>query len=209
MKYILLTVLSIFLMSCGNSDFLGFGGSGETSCKYIDIDSSDGNIDIKETAMLNVPQINQYPNYCGPASLAMVLEYNGYSYSQKELGQMMDISPINGVTPDEIVKVAKSIGLSKSSVVSCDLGILLYSVDNDVPVIVRTYDDTLNAAHYMVVVGYDLDSKSIYVNDPAATSSDRSINGAKKLSFSSFEYLWNVNTLAANNNSYNLMILIK
>ena len=193
-------------MSCGSSDFLGLGGTGETSCKYIDIDDSDGYVDIKESAMLNVTQVNQYPNYCGPASLSMVLEYNGFSYTQKELGQMMDISPVNGVTPDQIVKVAKNLGFNKSSVVSCDLGILLYSVDNDVPVIVRTYDETLNSAHYMVVVGYDLTSKSIYINDPA-DSSDRTT--PKKLSFSSFEYLWNINTLAANNNSSNLMILIK
>lgn len=179
MKHIILTILSISFISCGNSEFLGFGGAGENSCKYIDIDNSDGTIDVKESAILNVPQINQYPNYCGPASLAMVLEYNGFSYSQKELAQMMEISVLYGVKPEEIVKVAKSIGFSKSSVVSCDLGVLLYSIDNDVPVIVRTYDATLNAAHYMVVVGYDLPSKSIFVNDPAGTSTDRSINGAK------------------------------
>lgn len=211
MKKLIYLIILLISASCSKSEYIGTGGSGDAMCKFIDIDNRDGQIDVSEKVSLDVKFVNQYENYCGPASLEMVLDYYGLNYTQKELAKMIDMNVNEGVSPSDIIDLVKELGFNKSSIASCDLGVLLYSVDKGYPVIVRTYDSNLEKAHYMVVVGYDINKELLIVNDPASFTDTKidSYIGSREISFEDFEYLWNINLLGDQNNSYNLMILIK
>jgi len=199
MKKLNFLFLLVFLNSCGS--YVGFGGTGESSCIFID------RKDLKNEVILDVQFINQIENYCGPASLAMVLMYYGENYTQIELAELMGIST-QGVSPNQILKTAKELGYSNSSKANCELDVLLYTLSNRTPVIVRTYDSEEVSAHYMVVVGYNIKKELIYINDPAYNSIE-TYNGTRTISFSEFELIWNINSLGSKYNSYNLMLMIK
>lgn len=111
-------------------------------------------------------------NDCGPASLAMVMEFLGKPHSVggvlKKLG-----NPTGFTTISQLAKVAQDQGFNVESKIDATFAELKKYIDKGLPVIVvggygylnSTQDKNFKASHIMVVVGYREDD-SVYVNDP-------------------------------------------
>lgn len=161
-------------------------------CRYVDLQQ------LQQVVMLSVPYIKQEPNYCGPASAAMILNYMGSNVTQDQIGSGLVDS--TGTNPTELKDRVESFGYYLS-VVSCGFNNLLSLLDDGRPVIVRILNNTKDNGHYIVVKGYDMNKMLVYVNDPQ-NQSRGSIN------FSDFRALWDINSLGQEQNSYNLMLII-
>ena len=133
---------------------------------------------------LNVPLKKQSKYYfCGPASLQMVIEYKGKSYSQGELAQRSKTSISEGTYVYRMVETLNSILNNQYVYVNLtdqafSLG-LIYSIDKGYPVICHTLTSSLKhykgkgSGHYVVATGYaygfygNTDGVSdVYYNDP-------------------------------------------
>jgi len=191
LKTILLPVVFVIAFSCGRAPTT-IGVGGEAACKYVDATS------LKAKVSLEVPYAEQYPNYCGPDSLAMIAKYYGYDTDQSKIGD--DIVGDKGVGADDLAQKALDMGLT-ASIESCGINSLMEKLSAGSPVIVRVLNNIGDNGHFMVVTGYDMDKEKIYLNDPANPHNE-------EMTFEDFEDIWNITTLAPDNNSNDMMIVI-
>ena len=193
LKLILSLLLLIFVISCGRvPGTVGNDGVGDAECKFVDTST------LKQSVSLDVPYTKQEPNYCGPDSLAMVLKYYGKNIDQNTIGD--DIMSPKGVGSAQLSQKALDMGFNVVNEY-CGINSLLESLDLGDPVIVRVLNNAGDNGHYMVVVGYDLKSKKIYLNDPANPDN-------ADMSFDDFESIWNITTLGSDNNSSYFMMVV-
>jgi len=126
-----------------------------------------------------VPHIRQGKNKCGPASMAMVLNYWGVTITQEELSEEMNWSIEKGTSPEEMSHFPSTLGFrvdEYSGGLFGEYGTIEKLIDNIAkgrPVIVRQWLDSYYKSkdimsHYRVVVGYDYPNKIIYIKDPAS-----------------------------------------
>jgi tetratricopeptide (TPR) repeat protein len=66
---------------------------------------------VAAAAPLDVPFIPQEPNYCGPAALAMLANYYGYSVSQDEIANAIYLPDIGGTLTTELSDYARRFNL--------------------------------------------------------------------------------------------------
>jgi uncharacterized protein YvpB len=109
----------------------------------------------------------QGPNNCGPASLAMYLEYYGWNGTQEDIAQV--VKPLDAdrnVNPDELAYYVKNYAgwLNAEFRVGGDTDLLKRLLAAGFPVIIEeTFrfdkpfwpNDDLWAAHYLLLTGYD------------------------------------------------------
>lgn len=130
--------------------------------------------------MLAVRGINQRSGFCGPAALAMVMDYFGVRETMKELGKRTGCTEEKGVEGRKLVTVAKQYGfegLIKDRAELADLR--LYVKKKEIPVIVDWF--SVDDGHYSVVV--DVGRKYIYLIDPE-------IGRIRKLPLATFYRVW-------------------
>jgi ABC-type bacteriocin/lantibiotic exporter with double-glycine peptidase domain len=145
----------------------------------------------------NLSYISQGKNECGIASMAMVLSYYGIQKNKSELYDGMHFDKKNGVTPGNMKKYPRAIGL-ESRAYSWWNGTIDRIVENICqgrPVIVRQwYNEAFQikkwSAHYRVVVGYDLEKQEFYVLDPVAVDPA----GYTVIDFTTFMDRWDLMT---------------
>lgn len=113
--------------------------------------------------MLKVKHFKQTADFCGPASLKMVLDYFGIQKSEKELVKLSGATKSGGVEGEGLLKATKKLGfrgfIKDFSEIS---DIKKYVLEKKIPVIVDWFSD--DEGHYSVVVG--IDNKNIYLQDP-------------------------------------------
>jgi tetratricopeptide (TPR) repeat protein len=123
---------------------------------------------IPASASLAAPAyVYQDPNNCGPASLAMYLEYYGWGGTQADIAQV--VKPLDAdrnVNPDELAYYVRNYAgwLSAEFRVGGDIDLLKRLIAAGFPVIIEeTFhfdepfwpNDDLWAAHYLLLTGYD------------------------------------------------------
>ncbi len=107
-------------------------------------------------------------NYCGPACLAMVLNYwdAAHSFSQQLITEDIFDSESQATTNSEMVLYPRLKGFASYSFQG-DLGILKEVVGKGFPVIVLTKPiKEIPKGHYRVVIGYDDGSRQVIFHDP-------------------------------------------
>ena len=107
-------------------------------------------------------------NYCGPACLAMVLNYwdETHSFSQQAITDEIFDSASQATYNSEMVLYPRSKGFASYSGQG-DLRILKEIVGQDIPVIVLTMPiKQIHKGHYRVVVGFDEARGQIIFHDP-------------------------------------------
>ena len=117
----------------------------------------------------NVPFFPQAVNYCGPSTMASILNYWGYNVSLEEVAGKVYTPKLNGAITVDMLNYAKEVGFyaawSKGSINK-----LKEEIDNGHPLII--YIDLgypnfppghpiVFSGHYIVVVGYDDDKEGI------------------------------------------------
>lgn len=142
--------------------------------------------------------VEQETNWCGPASLTMVLNYWGDPVNQSEIGSAVDPEHDGTATWDMI----SFLGSKGYVVYDFDRNSLKYRssaidelktwVSQDYPIVVEQWQwFPESVGHYRVVVGYD--TEKIYLIDPFGSSITFSIE--------TFLQLWDIN------NEYGLIVM--
>lgn len=127
--------------------------------------------------LLDVPSIRQFNEYtCGPASLLAVLSYWGkYDGNEQRLAKLLGTDKENGTGPEDLVRVAQTLGLESWIKYSCGLEELKQALESQAPVIVNfqawsdrehpPWKHNWGDGHYAVLIGMDADY--VYMRDPA------------------------------------------
>ena len=192
--YKLLALLTLTLSySCGSAVLSGQDAAAQASCKYVDIDT------LPEKIELTVPYVRQDVNYCGPASLSMVMSYYGVTVDQHDIGK--GIVDDNGTSAVDLINRAGDYGFN-AGMANCELNSVLSLLSESKPVIIRILNDLGDDGHFVVITGYDKTLGLIYLNDPDKPN-------RKSETFDHIKSLWNITTLAPEDNSENLLLLVR
>jgi hypothetical protein len=121
--------------------------------------------------------IKQAPNNCGPASLAMYLEFYGWKGTQDDIAQVVKPDDADrNVNPDELIYYVRNFAgwLNAEFRVGGDLNLLKKLLAAGIPVVVEESfkfdepfwpNDDLWAAHYLLLTGYDDTAQSFTAQD--------------------------------------------
>lgn len=122
-----------------------------------------------------VPFIAQEDHYCGPASLAMVVQYQGKNLSQPEAASMVYTPGREGTFQHDMVAALRRSGFLPLPL--NNLEDILISVHSGYPPLVfqNLGLSWIPFWHYAVVIGYDFSKKGLYLH-----------SGQKKSTFTPF-----------------------
>lgn len=132
--------------------------------------------------ILEVPFVKQKVDYCGPASLAMVLQYHGHNTSQDDIGDKLCAAWF-AATTGQLEEYANEQGF-QTELSESNLDELISCIEADQPVIVaqhRTVSD--ETVHFRVVVGYDSEKMRIFFHDPE-------VDAYLDVSYDLFSWVW-------------------
>ncbi len=130
------------------------------------------------TALLpGVPDTRQSTEYsCGAAALQAVLNYWGRDVGEEDLMEILNTDLDSGTYPEDILRVAREMGLNAEYRENLTLEEIEASVHQGVPVIVDcqawrspasgnvSWSDDWVDGHWMVVIG--MDDENVYFEDP-------------------------------------------
>ena len=130
----------------------------------------------------NVPDVRQSTTYsCGAAALQAVLSYYGIDKRERALMDMLKTTEEAGTSPDNIVRVAKELGLQADPRENLTYEDLIKAYREAVPVICaiqawtdappgkRNWTSDWEDGHYVIVIGAD--EQFVYVEDPSLLGS--------------------------------------
>lgn len=147
------------------------------------VTSADSNRKI-----LKVPFVRQLPDFCGEACIEMAMTHFGAPISQREVHRASGLTGLRGVHADELEETLTFLRIphEKSYVRrktggnlqdhAADRDFLISSINAGHPVLLGVWadpQDKQNAAtwdfdHFVLLVGYDKQSRIFYVHDPLA-----------------------------------------
>jgi predicted double-glycine peptidase len=131
----------------------------------------------------SVPHVRQLQNYCGPASLSMVLNFWGSQTNQKTIGQTVFDRKQQATNGGDLLVYARNLGYSAYSYNS-NMNDLKWKLASGIPIIVQQYFATNdNTYHFRVIIGYNDNDSTFTVSDPEETIET-------KISYSKFIRLW-------------------
>ncbi len=123
---------------------------------------------LASSYILVVPYHDQQTSYyCGPAAVQMVMEYsNGMLLSQDQLGEELNTDPIEGVTYTyDMGDPFEARSISRVNSGRTTLTSLKQKINNGyAPILLIWFDETHDAGHYVVAVGYN--ETGVFINDP-------------------------------------------
>jgi len=128
-------------------------------------DPEDLTVDVPARAQVpGVPLIQQADFYCGPASIAMVMQWAGAEVTQAEVAALSFSPGAEGTYLADMLGASRRLGQLAVTLDSFDQ--LLAEVDAGHPVIVfqNLGISVVPVWHYGVVTGYDLDREEVYLN---------------------------------------------
>jgi ABC-type bacteriocin/lantibiotic exporter with double-glycine peptidase domain len=119
---------------------------------------------------LYVPFIRQKTDFCGPASLAMILNFWGVDITQDEIAQEIYSPELKGALSIEMVLYAAQKGF-EAEMYNGSLQDLKYRIKAGFPLIVSHRLDKGNKrVHYLVAWGFNDDKGVIYVHSDVRES---------------------------------------
>lgn len=101
-----------------------------------------------------VPFIAQEENYCGPAALAMVMNYYGVNITQEEIAREIYEPGLEGTLSMQLILYPIQKGF-EAEMYNGNVDDLKEKLRAWFPLIVSVKEDGKDKVHYMVVWGYD------------------------------------------------------
>ncbi|GJM17365.1 MAG: peptidase C39 [Thermodesulfobacteriota bacterium] len=125
------------------------------------ISSDNENIVIVE----NVPFVKQKDKFCGPASMASVLQFYGQDIDQSEIAEVIYIPELNGALISDMENYARDNGYNVEST-NGSIDILKSKLDESQPVILLVDKGKwrVSVPHYYVAYGYNDERKTIILH---------------------------------------------
>ena len=192
---IFITLSLLALSACGHDQ--SYSTAENAYSKFVWPSCNQENYSyLPDNINLYVPYTAQNYNYCGPASLSMVMQHYGSSVSQEEIGDGVITS--KGITTEDLVKRAEDFGFLVH-VSNCSFSGLLSILSQGSPVIARVTNASRTNGHFIVITGYDKQLGLLYMNDP-----DNHYKNHE--TFEDFKRAWDIKSLAEEN-SKNLTLV--
>lgn len=115
--------------------------------------------------ILSVPFNPQEDYYCGPSSLASVMQFYGKGITQDEIAKEVYRRDLGGSIAIDLMLFARKMGF-RAELMEGNMQIVEDSIKNGKPLIVLVDIGWFfySRPHFAVVVGYDLEKNSIIVN---------------------------------------------
>jgi len=139
--------------------------------------SASASMGAMNLALFNMPDTRQSTEYsCGAASLQAVLGYWGRDIGEEDIREMLNTNEESGTYPDDILRVARALGLEADYKENMTLADLEGYVAQGIPVIVdcqawrsvsqynESWADTWYNGHWVVVIG--IDENNVTLEDP-------------------------------------------
>ena len=132
---------------------------------------------------ISLKPIRQTSGFCGPASLACLLDFYGIKMSQRELGNLCRTTSKYGTEPEMLTETLAKLGFSPVAKEHGSWETLKKLIDKSTPVVVNWWSDYREPAdgHYSVV--YKMTDTSIYLMDPE-------LGGPRRIAKSTFLKNW-------------------
>ena len=128
-------------------------------------------------ALFSMPDTRQSTEYsCGAAAMQAVLGYRGRDIGEEDVREMLNTNEVSGTYPDDIIRVAKALGLQAEYKENMSMADLENYVAEGIPVIVdcqawrsvsqynESWANTWNNGHWLVVIG--IDENNVTMEDP-------------------------------------------
>jgi len=128
-------------------------------------------------ALFSMPDTRQSTEYsCGAAAMQAVLGYWGRDIGEEDVREMLNTNEVSGTYPDDIIRVAKALGLKAEYKENMSMADLENYVAEGIPVVVdcqawrsvsqynESWADTWNNGHWLVVIG--IDENNVTLEDP-------------------------------------------
>ncbi len=128
-------------------------------------------------ALFSMPDTRQSTEYsCGAAAMQAVLGYWGRDIGEEDVREMLNTNEVSGTYPDDIIRVAKALGLQAEYKENMSMADLENHVAEGIPVIVdcqawrsvsqynESWADTWHNGHWLVVIG--IDENNVTLEDP-------------------------------------------
>jgi hypothetical protein len=155
----------------------------------------------KTVLIKGVPHLQQKPDFCGEACIAMYLQKLGHKVTQDDVFNLSGVKPAlaRGCVTKDMERVLKRVGFKPGIVwhkidprkskdqLEAQWNILLAGLRDGIPSIVcMHYDDRPNSPeHFRLVLGYDVKTNEVIYHEPAEK------NGAyHRMKHSKFFDLW-------------------
>ena len=140
----------------------------------ISASASMGSLNL---ALFSMPDTRQSTEYsCGAASLQAVLGYWGRDIGEEDIREMLNTNEESGTYPDDIIRVARALGLEADYKENMTLADLEGYVAQGIPVMVdcqawrsvsqynESWANTWHNGHWEVVIG--IDESNVTLEDP-------------------------------------------
>ncbi len=140
----------------------------------INASSSMGTTNL---ALFSMPDTRQSTEYsCGAAAMQAVLGYWGRDIGEEDVREMLNTNEESGTYPDDIIRVARALGLQAEYKENMSMADLENYVAEGIPVIVdcqawrsvsqynESWADTWYNGHWLVVIG--IDENNVTLEDP-------------------------------------------
>jgi ABC-type bacteriocin/lantibiotic exporter with double-glycine peptidase domain len=132
----------------------------------------------QQRVLLQVPLIKQPYMRCLVASVSMVLKYWGYDATPDAIGRQVPVYK-DGTTGRDLAAFVEAIGF-QGFLIQPPFEDLLSHLEKGRPLVVSLPEGG-SSRHAMVLVGFDLSSGAVWVNDPATgTCKSRPLNSFRK-----------------------------
>jgi len=125
------------------------------------ISSDSGNAVIVE----NVPFVKQKDKFCGPASMASIMQFYGQDISQNEIAEVIYIPRLNGALISDMENYARKSGYNVQST-NGSIETLKDNLKKKTPVILLVDKGKwkVSVPHYYVAYGYNDENKTIILH---------------------------------------------
>ncbi len=119
----------------------------------------------KVVVIENVPFVKQKDKFCGPASMASVMQFYGEEISQDEIAEEIYIPELNGALISDMENYAKDSGYTTESL-NGSIEILKSNLDNKHPVILLVDKGKwkISVPHFYVAYGYNGEKGTIILH---------------------------------------------
>lgn len=125
----------------------------------------------------------QSPGLCGPASLKILLDYYGKTFTEGELAELCNATAERGTDHADMVAAVAAIGGEPVEKIGASVDDIRGYVEKEIPVIVGWYSEYGEPGdHYSVV--YAIDNETVSMMDPERE------DGSVTMSVTEFEKVW-------------------
>lgn len=113
----------------------------------------------------NVPFVKQKDKFCGPASMALVMQFYGEDIGQDEIAEEIYIPELNGALISDMENYARDNGYSVESV-NGNIEMLKSNLDENNPVILLVDKGKwkVSVPHYYVAYGYNDLNRTVIIH---------------------------------------------